>query len=155
MTPAEMRDYLAARAPELSVVELPEAHTTEYISREWKVLPAQVAKTLTLQVGDSVAIVVTCGDSRLDNRKIKNELGGKGRMLPAAEASDITGHPPGGITPLCMAAPLPIYFDNLLKRFEEVVTSAGSTHAAIRIPPLRFAELVDARWIDVCKDEQV
>jgi hypothetical protein len=66
ITTAEGRQ--AARAPELEVVELPEAHTTEYISREWKVLPAQVAKTLTLRVADRALIVVTCGDSRLDNR---------------------------------------------------------------------------------------
>jgi len=51
MTPEIMRQYLAAHAPELEVVELPEAHTTEYISLEWKVLPTQVAKTLTLRVG--------------------------------------------------------------------------------------------------------
>src|SRR3989442_13596267 len=63
MTPEIMRQYLAAHAPELEVVELPEAHTTEYISREWKVLPAQVAKTLTLRVGEDAIIVVTCGDS--------------------------------------------------------------------------------------------
>jgi hypothetical protein len=31
MTPEIMRWYLAAHAPELEVVELPEAHTTEYI----------------------------------------------------------------------------------------------------------------------------
>ncbi len=50
MTPEIMRQYLAAHAPELEVVELREAHTTEYISREWNVLPAQVAKTLTLVI---------------------------------------------------------------------------------------------------------
>src|SRR5260370_3523562 len=63
MTPEIMCQYLAAHAPELEVVELPEAHTTEYISREWKVLPAQVANTLTLRVGEDAIIVVTCGDS--------------------------------------------------------------------------------------------
>ena len=63
MTPEIMRQYLAAHAPELEVVELPEAHTTESISREWKVLPAQVAKTLTLRAGEDAIIVVTCGDS--------------------------------------------------------------------------------------------
>jgi len=71
MTPEIMRQYLAAHTPELEVVELPEAHTTDSISREWKVLPAQVAKTLTLRVGEDAIIVVTCGDSRLDNRKVK------------------------------------------------------------------------------------
>ena len=91
MTPEIMRQYLAAHAPELEVVELPEAHMTEYISREWKVLPAQVAKTLTLRVGEDAIIVVTCGDSRLDNRKVKEELGGEGHMMPGSEASKITG----------------------------------------------------------------
>jgi len=147
-----LRAFLAEHAPELVIGDLAEAHTTDYISREWKVLPAQVAKTLTLKVRDEPMIVVTCGDARLDNRKLKDELGGKGRMLPGPEASEITGHPVGGITPLCLAAPLPVYFDVRLQRYDEVVTAAGSTHAAIRIPPLRFAELVGATWVDVCKD---
>lgn len=153
MTPETMREYLARHAPELKVVELTDAHTTDYISRQWKVLSAQVAKTLTLRVGDDVMIVVTCGDSRLDNRKVKEALGGQGRMIPGPEASEITGHPVGGITPLCLAVPLPVFFDIQLKRFDEVVTAAGSTHAAIRIPPDRFAQLVDAKWVDVCKDQ--
>ncbi len=153
MTPESMREYLAVHAPELEVIELAEAHTIEYISREWKVLPAQVAKTLTLRVADQALIVVTCGDARLDNRKVKDALGGKGRMMPGPDASEITGHPVGGITPLCLARPLPVFFDIQLKRFAEVVTAGGSTHAAIRIPPDRFAQLVDAEWVDVCKGD--
>src|SRR5215469_11085452 len=152
MTPGIMREYLAKNAPELEVVELSEAHTTEFISREWRVLPAQVAKTLTLRVADRVLIVVTCGNARLDNRKVKDALGAKGSMVPGPEASTITGHPIGGITPLCLATKLPVFFDLQLKRFDEVVTAGGSTHAAIRVPPNRFAQLVGAEWIDVCKD---
>src|SRR5215467_13819714 len=153
MTPEIMRQYLAAHAPELEVVELPEAHTTDYISREWKVLPAQVAKTLTLRVADRVLIVVICGDARLDNRKVKDALGAKGSMVPGPEASKITGHPIGGITPLCLSTRLPVFFDLQLKHFDEVVTAGGSTRAAIRVPPDRFAQLVDAEWIDVSKDK--
>ena len=88
----------------------------------------------------------------MDNRKVKEELGGKGQTMPASEASEITGHSVGAITPLCLGSLLPIFFDIGLKRFEEVVTAGGSTHAAIRIPPDRFAQLVDAKWVDVCKD---
>jgi prolyl-tRNA editing enzyme YbaK/EbsC (Cys-tRNA(Pro) deacylase) len=152
MTPGAMREYLALHAPELKLVELSEAHTTEFISREWKVLPAQVAKTLMLRVADRALIVVICGDARLDNRKVKDALGAKGSMVPGPEASKITGHPIGGITPLCLATKLPVFFDLQLKRFGEVVTAGGSTHAAIRVPPDRFAQLVDAEWIDVCRD---
>ena len=88
MTPQIIRKYLATHARELNVVELTEAHTTDYISREWKVLSAQVAKTLTLRVGDDAMIVVTCGDSRLDNRKVKEQLGAKvvGGCLASARA---------------------------------------------------------------------
>lgn len=125
MTPEIMRQYLAAHAPELEVVEVPEAQTTEYISREWKVLPAQVAKTLTLRVGEDAIIVVTCGDLRLDNCKVKEELGGKGHMMPGSEASEITGHSVGAITPLCLGSLLPVFFDIGLKRFEEVVTAGA------------------------------
>ena len=152
MTRQTVRQYLHLHAPELEVVELTEAHTTDYIARAWKVLPAQVAKTLTLRVDERAMIVVTCGDARLDNRKMKDALGGKARMMTAPEASEITGHPVGGITPLCLATPLPVFFDIRLKRFDEVVTAGGSTHAAIRIPPDRFARLVDAKWVDICKD---
>jgi prolyl-tRNA editing enzyme YbaK/EbsC (Cys-tRNA(Pro) deacylase) len=152
VAPEVIRKYLATHAPELEIIELTEPHTTDYISREWKILPAQVAKTLILRVGDDAMIVVTCGDSRLDNRKVKEQLGGKGRMVPGPEASEITGHPVGGITPLCLATSTPVFFDIQLKRFAEVVTAAGSTHLAIRIPPDRFAQLAGARWVDVCKE---
>src|ERR1051325_3697632 len=152
MTPEIMRQYLAAHAPELEVVELPEAHTTEYISREWRVLPPQVAKALTLRVGEDAIIVVTCGDSKLDNRKVKEVLGGTGHVMPGSDASAITGHSVGAMTPLCLGALLSVFFDIGLKRFEEVVTAGGSTHAAIRIPVTRFAQLTGAPWGGVCKE---
>jgi prolyl-tRNA editing enzyme YbaK/EbsC (Cys-tRNA(Pro) deacylase) len=39
----------------------------------------------------------------------------------------------------------------MLKAYDEVVPGAGSTHAALRINPLRMAELVGAQWVDVCE----
>jgi prolyl-tRNA editing enzyme YbaK/EbsC (Cys-tRNA(Pro) deacylase) len=33
-----------------------------------------------------------------------------------------------------------------------VVPAAGSIHAAVRIDPLRMAELVRADWVDVCQE---
>ena len=60
--------------------------------------------------------------------------------------------PVGAITPLCLGSLLPVFFDIGLKRFEEVATAGGSTHAAIRIPLARFAQLTGATWVDVCKE---
>ena len=152
MTPEIMRQFLASHAPELKVVELPEEHTTEYISREWNVRPAQVAKTLTLRVRGNPLVVVTSGDSRLDNRKVKKAWGGNGHLMPASEASRITGHAVGAITPLCLGSPLPVFFDIGLKRFAEVVTAGGSARAAIRIPLTQLVQLTGATWVDVCRE---
>ena len=45
------------------------------------VLTGRIAKTLSLRVGDAVVLVVAAGDYRLDNRKVKDVLGSRPRML--------------------------------------------------------------------------
>jgi prolyl-tRNA editing enzyme YbaK/EbsC (Cys-tRNA(Pro) deacylase) len=115
------------------------------------VAPAQIAKTLSLRVGEQLVLLVTRGDARLDNRKAKAVLGGKVRMLDLAEVEAATGHPVGGVCPFGLIAPLPVYCDVSLKAFDEVVPAAGSTHSAVRIAPERMAALTAAAWIDVCE----
>jgi len=151
MSVESVRGFLAARAPDVAVVELERSSDTTTLSAAWNILPAQIAKALSLKVGERSLLLMTCGDSRLDNKKLKAVLGGKARMLPAEEAALITGHPVGGVCPFGLATPLPIYCDIRLKTFDVVVTGAGSTHTALRIDPLRMADLVGATWVDVCE----
>jgi prolyl-tRNA editing enzyme YbaK/EbsC (Cys-tRNA(Pro) deacylase) len=154
MSLESVRAFLAEAAPGVEIVELERSSSTMTLSAAWNVAPAQIAKTLSLRVGERNMLLVACGDSRLDNRKAKAQLGGKARMLPAEEAAALTGHPAGGVCPFALATPLPVYFDVRLKDYEEVVPAAGSTHAALRIDPVRMAELVDAQWVDVCRDPE-
>ena len=149
-----VRAFLAEAAPDVKIVELERSSSTMTLSAAWNVVPAQIAKTLSLRVGDRNLLLVACGDSRLDNKKAKSQLGGKARMLPAEEATALTGHPAGGVCPFALATPLPVYFDVGLKDYDEVVPAAGSTHAAMRIDPVRMAELVNAEWVDVCRDHE-
>ena len=114
--------------------------------------PGRIAKTLSLRVGDRSFLVVTRGDARLDNRKVKATFGGKASMLDAEQVKALTGHPVGGVCPFGLATPLPVYCDVSLKAFDEVVPAAGSTRTAVRIGPLRMAELVRADWVDVCQE---
>jgi len=95
-------------------------------------------------------LVVASGTARLNNRKIKDALGGKPRMLTADEVVSLTGHPVGGVCPFGLATPLPIYCDVSLQAFDEVVPAAGSANSALRINPARMAGLVGAEWVDVC-----
>ena len=146
-----VRAFLAGNAPDIVIEELTRSSATMTLSAEWNIKPAQIAKALSLRVGDRNVLLMTCGDSRLDNRKIKAALGGKARLLPPDEAAAITGHPVGGVSPFGLATPLPVYCDVQLRKYDIVVPAAGSTHAALRINPLRMAELVDAEWVDVCE----
>ena len=151
MTVEAVRAFLSAHAPDLEVLELDASTATvEMAARRHGVAPAQIAKTLSLRIKDRALLIVTCGDARLNNRKIKDVLGGKPRMLGADEVVALTGHPVGGVCPFGLATPLPVYCDVSLKAFDEVVPAAGSTNSAVRIAPERMAALVKAEWIDVC-----
>lgn len=151
MTVESVRSFLETHAPDISIVELEASTATvEMAARGHGVQPAQIAKTLSLRIKDRTLLIVTAGDARLNNRKIKDVLGGKPRMLSADEVVAATGHPVGGVCPFGLATALPVYCDVSLKAFDEVVPAAGSTNAALRIAPARMAELVGAEWIDVC-----
>ena len=151
MTVEAVRAFFAAHAPEIEIIELGDSTATvELAAKGHGVQPAQIAKTLSLRIKERTLLVVTSGAARLNNRKIKDVLGGKPRMLSADEVAALTGHPVGGVCPFGLATPLPIYCDLSLKAFDEVVPAAGSTHSALRIAPQRMAELVKAEWVDVC-----
>lgn len=154
MTVESVRSFLALHAPDLKIVELPDSTATvELAAKGHGVEPAQIAKTLSLRIKDRTLLVVTSGTARLNNRKVKDVLGGKPRMLSADEVVALTGHPVGGVCPFGLPAPLPIYCDVSLKPFAEVLPAAGSTHSALRISPARLVELTRAQWVDVCGSE--
>lgn len=150
MTVESVRAFFADNAPDITVIESDKCSATVTLAAEaFGVTPAEIAKTLSLRVGERVLLVVTCGTARLDNKKARAVFGGKPRMLNAEEALDATGHPVGGICPFGLKTPLPVYCDVSLQAFHEVVPAAGSINSAVRIAPARMAELTGAEWVDV------
>ena len=125
--------------------------TVDMAARAHGVTPGQIAKTLSLKVKDEVVLIVTRGDARLDNRKLKAALGAKARMLSVDEVINWTGHPVGGVCPFGLENPLTVYCDVSLRGFDEVLPAAGAIHSAVRISPQQMAELTAARWVDVCE----
>jgi prolyl-tRNA editing enzyme YbaK/EbsC (Cys-tRNA(Pro) deacylase) len=151
MTVESVRAFFAAHAPDIKILETAASTATvEMAAAGHGVQPAQIAKTLSLRIKERTVLVVTSGTARLNNRKIKDVLGGKPRMLGADEVVALTGHPVGGVCPFGLATPLPVYCDLSLKAFDEVLPAAGSANSALRIAPERMAELVKAQWVDVC-----
>jgi prolyl-tRNA editing enzyme YbaK/EbsC (Cys-tRNA(Pro) deacylase) len=155
MSLESVRAFLAERAPDIRVVETDGSSATVALAAEAHgVAPGQIAKTLSVRVGDRAVLIVARGDVRLDNRKMRAAFGAKPRMLDADEVLRLTGHPVGGVCPFGLATPLRVYCDISLRTFDEVVPAAGSPSSAIRIAPWRLAELAAAEWLDVCQDLQ-
>ncbi len=151
MTIESVRADLAHRAPDLEIVESHVSTATVALAAAAHgVEPGQIAKTLSLKIGDRRFLLVARGDYRLDNKKAKAAFGAKPSMLSYEEVAAITGHPVGGVCPFGLARPLRVYCDISLKTFDEVWPAAGSINSSVRITPRRLAELTGATWVDAC-----
>jgi prolyl-tRNA editing enzyme YbaK/EbsC (Cys-tRNA(Pro) deacylase) len=152
MSLESVRAFFDANAPDIAVMESPDSSATVALAAaSFGVEPARIAKTLSLRIGERVVLLVTSGTARMDNKKVKALLGGKPKMLGLDEVAEITGHEVGGVCPFGLKTPLPIYCDVSLQAFDEVLPAAGSIRSAVRIAPMRMAELVGAEWVDVCE----
>ena len=152
MSLQSVRAFLAEHAPDIEILEAATSTATVALAAEAHgVATGQIAKTLSLRLGDEPILVVMSGDARLDNRKYKDRFGAKAKMLDAAEVLEATSHPVGGICPFGLPRKLRVYADVSLRAFSVVVPAAGDTHSALRIEPDRLAELAGAEWVDVAQ----
>src|SRR6476619_6667756 len=152
MSVERVRAWLAANSPELRLIEVQESTATvESTARALGVEPGRIAKTLAVRAGEQLFLLVARGDARLDNRKCKDELGARPRMLGAEETLELTGHPVGGVCPFGLKTPLPVYFDISLQTFDLVYPAGGSRNTSVEVPTQQLFELVGDRWVDLCR----
>ncbi|ODC05000.1 cys-tRNA(pro)/cys-tRNA(cys) deacylase [Terasakiispira papahanaumokuakeensis] len=147
-----VKAFMFKHAPDLAVIELDTSTATVALAAEaHQVTPGQIAKTLAFKIGDREVLIVAAGDARVDNRKMRDTFGGKARMLDAERVLAVTGHPVGGVCPFGLATAIPVYCDQSLQHYDEVLPAAGALHSAVRLSPDRLIELTQATWIDVCQ----
>ena len=147
-----VRAWLAAHAPDLPLIEVEESTATvDTAAKALGVEPGRIAKTLAVRAGDRLFLLVARGDARLDNRKCKDELGARPRMLGAEETLELTGHPVGGVCPFGLKTALPVYLDLSLRAFDVVYPAGGSLNTSVKVSTERLFELVGERWVDLCR----
>jgi prolyl-tRNA editing enzyme YbaK/EbsC (Cys-tRNA(Pro) deacylase) len=152
MSAESVRAWLAAHAPQLRLIEVADSTATvDAAARALGVEPGRIAKTLTVRAGDHLFLLVARGDARLDNRKCKDELGARPRMLGPEETFQVTGHPVGGVCPFGLKTPLPVYLDVSLQAFDVVYPAGGSLNTSVEVPTQRLFELVGDRWVNLCR----
>lgn len=147
-----IRDALAGH-PDLNVIYFDQStHTSELAAAALGVTPAQIAKTLVFVADQQPLIVVTCGDKKIDSRRLARAVGAKKvRFADAETAEAATGFPPGGVSPIGLLTELPLYLDQSLWDFATVYTAAGTANSALPLSADRLRELTGAAVIDVCK----
>ena len=153
MSLQSVRAFLAARAPDIEILEATTSTATVALAAEAHgVAPDSIAKTLSLRLNGEPILLVMSGESRLDNRKYKDRFGAKAKMLSAGDVLAATSHPVGGVCPFGLPLPLRVYADTSLRAYDFVVPAAGDTHHAMRIAPDRLVQLAQAVWVDVAQD---
>lgn len=152
MSLQSVKEWLAAHAPDLPLIEVEgTTATVDTAAQALGVVPGRIAKTLAIRAGDRLFLLCTRGDARLDNRKCKDELGARPRMLGADETLEVTGHPVGGVCPFGLKQPLPIYLDVSLQAFDVVYPAGGSLNSSVEVSTERLFTLVAERWLDLCR----
>lgn len=113
---------------------------------------ARIAKTMSFLINDQVILIVTAGDTKIDNAKYKKQFKIKAKMIPFEQTEELTGHAAGGVCPFGVKEGVKIYLDESLKRFKTVFPAAGSHEGIMEVT---MDELVlfsgSDEWIDVSK----
>lgn len=112
----------------------------------------RIAKTLSFMVDGSPILIVTAGDTKIDNPKYKAKFATKAKMLTPDEVENLVGHAVGGVCPFAVNDGVTVYLEVSMKRFETMFPACGSSNSAIELTIEELEKYSDFKeWIDVCK----
>ena len=152
-----VREYFKKHELDKHILEFTKSSATvDQAASAIGVVPARIAKTISLRNDEGSLLIVTAGDTKIDNRKFRDEFGFKARMLPPDEVLQLTGHAIGGVCPFGLLNDLNVYLDVSMKRFESVFPACGSTNSAIELTCDELYQYSNAiKWVDVCKSNEL
>ena len=153
MSIVKVREYLKKFGLENKIMEFDvSSATVEKAAIALNCKEQEIAKTLSFIVDDRPILIVTAGDSKVDNSKFKAEFHVKAKMIPFDDVERLVGYAVGGVCPFGVNKDVDVFLDESLKRFDTVYPACGSSNSAIK---LSIEELEKAsnykEWIDVCK----
>jgi prolyl-tRNA editing enzyme YbaK/EbsC (Cys-tRNA(Pro) deacylase) len=155
MSIEQVRVYLSRWNRDKDIIELGiSTATVELAAAALNVIPARIAKSISLRAADNKAlIVVTAGDMKLDNKKFRECFHFKAKMLSPDEALHHTGHAIGGVCPFALPDEVKVFLDDSMKRFQTIFPACGSGNSAIELTLAELEEYSRSNgWINVCVD---
>jgi prolyl-tRNA editing enzyme YbaK/EbsC (Cys-tRNA(Pro) deacylase) len=113
----------------------------------------EIAKSILVLIGGQPVMVVTSGDVKLKNGKLKQATGltGKVRLPLADDVVRYTGYAPGGVCPFLLPSGLRVLIDSSMRRFSKVYAAAGNDHSAVPITVDQLLAVTGGTEADVCE----
>lgn len=153
MSIEKARAALAAFGADHRICELAVSSATVALAAEaFGCEPARIAKTLSYKLSDGqVILIVTAGDSRVDNKLFKARFHCKAKMLTPQEAVEYVGHAVGGVCPFGVPDTVQVWLDVSMQRFDTVYPACGSSNSGIEVSCEELERFSRAAgWVDVC-----
>lgn len=130
--------------------------TVDLAARALNCAPARIAKTLSFKTHDGPVLIVTSGDTRIDNARYKAFFGVKAKMLHGEEVEALIGHGIGGVCPFAVNSGVKVYLDESMKRFDTVYPACGSANSAIEMTMGELEQYAcPESWVSICKTVEV
>jgi prolyl-tRNA editing enzyme YbaK/EbsC (Cys-tRNA(Pro) deacylase) len=131
------------------------ARTAQEAADALGVTLGQIAKSVVFRrkADDSAVVVITSGDKRVDEVKLKPHTGILGRadadFVKARTGFSIGGVSPAGFAPSDGAPPPQLFIDRELFRFDLIWAAAGHPNGVFKLTPGELERLTGAPVIDV------
>jgi len=141
MIPQNVRSILEQHNLEAIEFEEGSTSTSQSAAEKLGVPVGQIAKSILLAGKKGrFYMVVSAGDKRMSNSKLKQLLGVKSRMATAEETKKITGFDPGGVCPFGVTE-VDIFVDKSLEQYDVVYPAAGTDSSGVPVSFERLCQL--------------
>ena len=152
MSLEKVRDYFKQFGLDDKIMEFDvSSATVEMAAKALNCEPKRIAKTLSFKLGPQCILVLTSGDTRIDNTKYKARFGSRAKMLTAEKVLEKLGYEIGGVCPFGINDDIPVYLDISLKRFTTVFPGCGSSNSLIELTIAQLEQHTNySGWVDVC-----
>jgi Cys-tRNA(Pro) deacylase len=147
-----VRSFLAKY--EMEILEFDHStHTSELAAQAVGVQVGQIAKTVLFTAGSQAVLVVTSGNAKVNQSKLKQLMGftGKLKMADVETTKELTGFPPGGVCPFAVKTPIPVLIDQSMQRFPVVYAAAGSPKSAVPVTVDQLLEITGGQLCDLAQ----
>ena len=153
MSIEKVKEYFKQFNLDTRIQEFPvSSATVDLAAKALNCEPCRIAKSLSFLVNNNAILIITAGDTKVDNKKFKEFFQTKAKMLTPEEVKTLIGHEIGGVCPFAVNEGVKIYLDESLKGFTTVFPACGSANSAIELTIEELEKYSNYKqWVDVCK----